>query len=911
MAIPSCGLSRLFCVALGLAFLLAAASPALAQPTEFRRCAVMELYPELLPKNYHPDASTLKRDRALVAGQLEQFRRGADAVYTVPVVIHVVHHVTDAVPGTGSNLSDAQATSQLQVLNEDFRALLGTPGQSIYPDSIAADVRVEFVLATVDPDGNPTTGIVRHPRSDYVPGVGYDPALGYPGQFDLAVKPETIWDPERYMNMWSADLGPLLLGYAQFPEGSGLAGMPSDPQDPNTDGVVINYSAFGSSDLAPGTYNPPYDKGRTATHEVGHFLGLRHIWGDGDCAVDDFARDTPRAADSNGGCPAINTCDDTAYGALVDFPDMVENYMDYTEDTCMNTFTEGQKARVRQVLDVSPRRATLVGNTPNRAGLVVAKSDGGAAVRDGETLTYTLTVTNDADDPATGVVLTDEVPARTVYVAGSASDGGSVAGGTVTWSLGDLAPDASATRSFQVTVATGEGSAFLFQDGIEDGGGSWTVGGLLPTWAITTGDAHRGAASWFAQDPDNESDQWLDLDASDPLPADALFRFWHRYNTEAGFDAGVAELSTDGGLTWEDMGPYLIQNGYTSTIPPENNVHLGGRDVFDGDSGGFLETIADLGGFEGERVAVRFRFASDVLTPQEGWYVDDVAFATRLVSVSGTATVASAEGETASAPLSTDVLPALTPAVTLALVPQDAPVVVPAEGGQVTFTATLTNTTGAAQSVQAWSEATLPNGASRGPLVGPVNVRLAAGRTLTRTLAQTVPGNAPAGTYTYTGYVGTFPDGALDSDGFAVTKAGGSAARETPPSAAGWLVVDLATGAPVTAGDRWTADETTAATLAASASAPSTFSLSAAHPNPFDAATTLGVAVPSAARVRLVVYDVLGRAVAVLLDGELEAGQHRVRLDASGLPSGTYLVRMEAEGVSGTFVETQRVTRLR
>jgi len=175
------------------------------------------------------------------------------------------------------------------------------------------------------------------------------------------VKPTTIWDPMQYMNMWSINFTDTsLLGYAQFPESS-LGGMATTAQNPNTDGVVANYTTFGSSDLASGSFAPPYDKGRTMTHEVGHFLGLRHIWGDNstcpatNTANDkDFVADTPAANAANFGCPTgTNTCTGNPGN------DMIENYMDYTDDTCMSVFTTGQKARIVTVLNGSPRRSTL------------------------------------------------------------------------------------------------------------------------------------------------------------------------------------------------------------------------------------------------------------------------------------------------------------------------------------------------------------------------------------------------------------------------------------------------------------------------------------------------------------------------------------------------------------------------
>jgi hypothetical protein len=144
-----------------------------------------------------------------------------------------------------------------------------------------------------------------------------------------------------------------LLGYAQFPDGSGLAGLEDSYGTAQTDGIVIGYKYFGSSDKGDfPVLLAPFDLGRTTTHEVGHWLGLRHIWGDGDCSVDDFCGDTPNASEPSYGCPVNKT----SCGSL----DMVENYMDYTDDICMNSFTPDQAERMHTVLKTSPRRAELV-----------------------------------------------------------------------------------------------------------------------------------------------------------------------------------------------------------------------------------------------------------------------------------------------------------------------------------------------------------------------------------------------------------------------------------------------------------------------------------------------------------------------------------------------------------------------
>jgi len=192
-------------------------------------------------------------------------------VYRIPVVVHVIHN-GEAV-GTGTNISDQRIQDQIEVLNEDFRRLPGTPGWNNH--SRGADVRIEFVLAKRDPGGNPTTGIVRWNRNAY----GWNaPPYDY-AYMQGTIKPATQWDPNRYLNIWVADLDGGLLGYAQFPDLSGLLGMPGDAgmgsctQAANADGVVILYASFGSALKGSFTNNtsgspPPYQYSTISTSRV-------------------------------------------------------------------------------------------------------------------------------------------------------------------------------------------------------------------------------------------------------------------------------------------------------------------------------------------------------------------------------------------------------------------------------------------------------------------------------------------------------------------------------------------------------------------------------------------------------------------------------------------------------------------
>ena len=317
-------------------------------PSGHIRCISTE-YEEYLQEN-DPNRMTNQQFENWISNLIENNKNNNETlsesggIIYIPVVVHVIHNGDDY--GVNENITDEQVESQITVMTQDFRRMAGTPGFNSNP--VGADTTIEFVLAKVDPNGNPTNGINR---------VNMCEASWSTTDIDGIVKPATIWDPTQYMNMWSVNFtNGNLLGYAQFPDGSGLAGLNPVGGSAITDGVVAGYRFFGSSDLAVGNFSAPFDKGRTMTHEVGHYLGLRHIWGDGNCSVDDFCADTPNAGGPNGGCPFNDSC--SGGGA-----DMVENYMDYTDDACMNIFTQNQTTRMLTVMNNSPRRASLKTST--------------------------------------------------------------------------------------------------------------------------------------------------------------------------------------------------------------------------------------------------------------------------------------------------------------------------------------------------------------------------------------------------------------------------------------------------------------------------------------------------------------------------------------------------------------------
>lgn len=268
-----------------------------------------------------------------------------NAIITIPVVVHVIYNGQNV--GIAPNITDNQVESQITVLNQDYQKMISTPGFNT--NSVGADIQIQFVLAQQDPNGNPTNGIDR---------VSICQDSWGTSDIESTLKPATIWDPTQYLNFWTVQFSDNnnLLGYAQFPDGSGLSGISASGGNANTDGIVSNYNVFGSGSGASFLLKAPYNKGRTMTHEVGHWLGLIHIWGDTtNCNTNtDYCADTPVAQDANYGCPTgIDTC--TNKSGL----DMIENYMDYTNDACMNTFTQNQKDRMYAVLNNSIRRKSL------------------------------------------------------------------------------------------------------------------------------------------------------------------------------------------------------------------------------------------------------------------------------------------------------------------------------------------------------------------------------------------------------------------------------------------------------------------------------------------------------------------------------------------------------------------------
>jgi PKD repeat protein len=278
-----------------------------------------------------------KYSNVMAGGRIEE------EVLTIPVIVHVIHN--DEVLGQGTNITVAQVQSQIDAFNEHFRKT----GSGANDNPVGSDIEIEFAPALYDDEGT---------RLDE-PGVhrvlsGQDSWSR--NDVEAIIKPTTIWSPYKYFNIWTVQFGAEdsgLIGYAQFPPQSGLDGLGPVGGSADTDGIVMSYWAFGTTGA---NVSRPYHEGKVASHEVGHWLGLRHTWGDGNCNIDDYVEDTPNANGAKWsspllGCPAEDDCGEGIR--------MVENYMDYSYDECTNVFTMNQKTRMRTVMDVSPRRKEL------------------------------------------------------------------------------------------------------------------------------------------------------------------------------------------------------------------------------------------------------------------------------------------------------------------------------------------------------------------------------------------------------------------------------------------------------------------------------------------------------------------------------------------------------------------------
>jgi PKD repeat protein len=486
-----------------------------------RNCGSHEYMIQQMQKN-PVFAENINKIEAFTQQYLKSPRLKAGTVITIPVHVIVVY------ANTAQNISDAQIQSQISVLNLDYRKLNsdwpGTPAEFI--DRVA-DVQIEFVLQ----------GIERHSNSKSQWGLN-----------DLVKSTYPPYLPTTHLNFWVCNIGGGYLGYAQFPGGASA-----------TDGVVISPQYFGSKNYSNGTFylSSPFDLGRTATHEVGHWLNLRHIWGDGTCATD-YVDDTPTAQQANYGCPTHPhlTCGSN---------DMFMNYMDYVDDGCMFMFTIGQTARAQAIFATGGPRASFVsGGSSNispvaeangpytgTAGVAITFSSAGSADSDGTIASYSW---NFGD----GSTSTSQNPSHIYSTAGTY---------TATLTVTDNA-GASSSDVATVTVSTSGGGTTteLSYSDFESGWGIWTKGGADCSRYTSTTYAYGGKSAIDIQDNTGTASSFYHttgVNVSTPGYTSIIVDFYfYAVSMEAGEDFWVQYYN---GSTWSTVTTYASGTNFNNS----------------------------------------------------------------------------------------------------------------------------------------------------------------------------------------------------------------------------------------------------------------------------------------------------------------------------------------------------------
>lgn len=387
-----------------------------------RGCASHEVFEQQIANNpeFAARHAAIEKHTQNYAKALEAGRVDAQGNIVIPCIIQVVYS------NSQENISDAQIQSQIDRLNEDFSASNSDYNQvpSEFANVRSGDTKIQFEVIEIKRNFNSRTswGTSDAVKAEYPP-----------------------IEPDRILTMWVCNIGNSILGYAQFPGGN-----------PATDGVVMSPQFFGDKSKEPAGENfylgQNFDLGRTATHEVGHWLNLRHIWGDGNCNADDFVSDTPVAGNPNYGCPSYptNSCSSTGN-------DMTMNYMDYVNDACMYMFSQGQDARMQATFANGGGRAGFK-QEPNYNPGGGSGGDGGSG--GGDTCSDTEVAIN---------LTFDQYPGETTWTIENASgsvvasgNGSGQAAGSSTVATACL-PDGSYT--FTINDSYGDGICCAYGNG--------------------------------------------------------------------------------------------------------------------------------------------------------------------------------------------------------------------------------------------------------------------------------------------------------------------------------------------------------------------------------------------------------------------------------------------------------------
>ncbi len=555
------------------------------QQPEIQRCSIMEheAYLEQQNPNRAAERQAYEAQTQNWIAQQANNPTVQGGTITIPVVVHVIWNTA------AQNISDNQIFSQIQVMNEDFgRTNPDASNTPAYWTSIAANTDIQYCLATVDPSGNPTNGIERRNITTNTSFNTNDNVKNF------ATNGLNAWPVTQYLNLWVCNLGGGLLGYGEFPTGSAS----------NTFGMVMGYTCFGSNYTSYGSgFNliTSYNRGRTSTHEIGHCFNLFHIWGDDgtSCSGSDACADTPNQADEHYGCPSGSqvSCTNGPNG------DMYQNYMDYSDDICMNLFTTGQKTRMLAVLNQAPYNAL---QTSQACASPSAGIDAGisaiispATSLCSGTFTPQVTIRNYGTSNLTSATINYRIDAQTIQTyswTGNLATSGTqnvtlssmtTTGGTHTFTAYTSNPnsgvDANAGNDqSQRTFTVNSTAANLpYAEGFEST--TFPQGGMtlfnadgLTTWARTTAADFTGAASAYMDNFDYNADGEIDemilpnLNLSSVLNPVMTFQIAYRMYTDPAAAQNFSDtlrvwISTDCGVTWTSLYAKWSTNLTTAT----------------------------------------------------------------------------------------------------------------------------------------------------------------------------------------------------------------------------------------------------------------------------------------------------------------------------------------------------------
>ncbi|MBI4929851.1 MAG: T9SS type A sorting domain-containing protein [Bacteroidetes bacterium] len=595
------------------------------------RCAQVQHDNYLRSQDPNFDAKRAEVEKSIQEGVKKIIQSKKDgnpqtfAQYTIPIVFHVVYN------GAGQNVTDAKVQAAILQLNQDWSRTNSDAGNTPAPfQAVAVDMQIQFCLATKDPSGNPTTGIVHKSTTatsfttnDFIKqsaNGGDDP-----------------WDVTKYLNIWCGNLGGGLLGYGQFPPIS------------SSYGTVVHYCTVGSL-TNPGTC-PPFGYGRTLSHEIGHCFNLYHIWGDdgGACTGDDLVADTPNQADATSGCysfPHTDGCTPSGNGI------MYMNYMDYSDDNCYNMFTAGQKARCQSaiannLMSIANNAVIVCGPAAALdAGINSIVSPSGIACS--TTLTPKVILQNYGATTLTSCTINYKVDANpntqfswTGSLASAASATVTLpnmvtTAGTHTFTSSTSNPNAGTdgnpgndqnTSTFTVAGAAQNPPVV---DGIESATfpAGWTLNNpdASATWTRTDSAKKTGSYSMYMGNYWYSASGQVDELTSNPISmqsatsAQLTFQVAYQLYTDPNAatnwsDTLKVQVSTDCGATWST--PYFKYSSNLTTVTPVFST----AEFFPTTSQWRLETVSLTPYLPASTMLVKFRHTNDY---ENNMYVDDI-----------------------------------------------------------------------------------------------------------------------------------------------------------------------------------------------------------------------------------------------------------------------------------------------